>query len=178
MKIKVKICGIRTLKAAQTAIEAGADFLGFNFVPTSKRYIKPELAKKIISQLKGKAKIVGVFENAETNYINRIVNLLGLDFVQLHEKLIIKNTKNETTYLLVDRKKQGAGPLPNLDEAEVLAKKSDIFFAGGLNLNNVEQIIKKVKPYAADVAGDIETNGKQDSQKIKEFINKVKEINL
>lgn len=175
LNVKVKICGIRTLDAAQTAVEAGADFLGFNFVKSSKRYIKPELAKKIISQLKGKAKIVGVFENAETNYINRIVNLLGLDFIQLHEKRIIKSTKDNTSYLLVDRKTQGVGKLPNLNKSEALAKSAEIFFAGGLTPENVSSIVKTVKPYAVDVAGGIETNGFQDLNKIKEFIKKVKE---
>ena len=173
-KVKVKICGIRTLESAQTAIAAGADFLGFNFVPSSKRYIKPEMAKKIISQLKEKINIVGVFENAQTDYINKIVKMLDLDYVQLHRKKIIKNTKDNTSYLLVDRQTQGVGKLPNLNESETLAKSSEIFFAGGLNQNNVEEVIKKVHPFAVDVAGGIETNGVQDNKKIKKFITIVK----
>ena len=44
--VKVKICGIRSIESAHTAVLAGADFLGFNFVPTSKRYITVEKAKK------------------------------------------------------------------------------------------------------------------------------------
>ena len=173
-QVKVKICGIRTLKSAQTAIDTGADFLGFNFVPSSKRYIKPQMAKKIISQLKEKINIVGVFENAQTDYINKIVNMLDLDYVQLHRKKIIKNTKDNTSYLLVDRQTQGIGKLPNLNESEALAKSSEIFFAGGLNQNNVEEVIKKVHPFAVDVAGGIETNGVQDNKKIKKFITIVK----
>ena len=175
-QVKVKICGIRTLGSAQTAVDAGADFLGFNFVPSSKRYIKPELAKKIISQIKSNVKIVGVFQNAKTDYINKIVNLLDLDFVQLHEKKIIKNTQNNTSYLLVDRKTQGVGKLPNLNESRALAKSSQIFFAGGLNPNNIEEVIKKVHPFAVDVAGGIETNGVQDNEKIISFIKKAKGV--
>ena len=84
MKTKVKICGIRTLESAQTAFGAGADFLGFNFVSSSPRYVKPELAKEIISKLKKSVKIVGVFQNAKIDLINKIVDLLSLDFIQLH----------------------------------------------------------------------------------------------
>ncbi|MBI2074846.1 MAG: hypothetical protein HYT83_03365 [Candidatus Levybacteria bacterium] len=50
--IKVKICGIRSLEAARAAVEAGADFLGFNFVPTSKRLILVNDAKEIINAVK------------------------------------------------------------------------------------------------------------------------------
>ncbi|PIU37424.1 N-(5'-phosphoribosyl)anthranilate isomerase [Candidatus Roizmanbacteria bacterium CG06_land_8_20_14_3_00_34_14] len=178
MKVKVKICGIKTLEAAQTAINAGADFLGFNFVPSSKRYIKPKLAEKIISQIKNNVKIVGVFQNIKTDYINKIVKLLDLDYVQLHEKKIIRSTKNISIYRLIDRKIQGSGQIPDLEEAQKLAKQNNIFFAGGLTPDNVEQIIKKIRPYSVDVAGGIETNGVQDNKKIRDFIYKVKEIKI
>ena len=45
----VKICGIRNVQDAQAAIEAGADLLGLMFVPTSKRSISVQDAKKIAS---------------------------------------------------------------------------------------------------------------------------------
>lgn len=178
MKVKIKICGIRTLEAAQTAINAGADFLGFNFVESSKRYIKPEFAKQIIKIIDKQIRTVGVFQNAKTKYIDKIAKQLDLDFVQLHEKQIIKSTKSDLTYLLVDRITQGTGKIPNLYRAKDLARKSKIFFAGGLTLKNVSTIIKKVEPFAVDVAGGIETNEIQDNEKIKNFINKVKEINI
>ena len=56
MKVKVKICGIRRIESAEAAISAGADFLGFNFVKKSKRYLDPILAKQIIDVLRIKDK--------------------------------------------------------------------------------------------------------------------------
>ncbi len=50
-KVKVKICGIKSTEEAQAAFNAGADFLGFNFVKISNRYITPGRAKKIIDKL-------------------------------------------------------------------------------------------------------------------------------
>ncbi len=178
MKVKVKICGIRTLDSAQTAVNVGADFLGFNFVIGEKRYIKPGIAKEIIDEIKESIKIVGVFQNAKTNYVNKIVRLLDLDFVQLHEKRIIKSMKNNITYLLVDRKIQGKGNIVNQKFARKIALKQLIFLGGGLTPENIQQSILKVKPFAVDVSGGIETNGQHDSEKIISFIKKAKKINI
>lgn len=89
MRTKVKICGIRSFEDAKHAIDAGADFLGFNFISNSKRYIEPQKAEKIISKLiiaNGQltVKFVGVFQNHPVKEINEITDFLGLDFVQLH----------------------------------------------------------------------------------------------
>lgn len=87
--MKVKICGIRSLEGAQVSIDAGADFLGFNFVPSSQRYIEPIKAKEILKQLsisnyQLSIKSVGVFQNELVEKVNMIADDLSLDFVQLH----------------------------------------------------------------------------------------------
>ncbi|RLV91263.1 hypothetical protein JA1_003985 [Spathaspora sp. JA1] len=48
----VKICGLKTLDAATTAIENGANLLGCILVPNRKRTIPFEIAKQISSQVK------------------------------------------------------------------------------------------------------------------------------
>lgn len=192
MSVKVKICGIRTIAAAKAAINAGADFSGFNFVPTSKRFIDPDKALKIIKVIKGKIKIVGVFQNERLEKVNQLVKDLQLDFVQLHgqenndyinkvglpaiKAVRIDDKVNlETPYILIDRNEQGKGQMINLEKAAKLAVKFPIFLAGGLTPDNVAAVIKQVKPFAVDVAGGIETDGRQDLQKIKEFVKKAKE---
>lgn len=88
--IKVKICGVKSLDTALTAINMGADYLGFNFVHTSKSYIKPEKAKKIIDALRRHPavergpEIVGVFQDERLEKVEEIVKQVGLDLVQLH----------------------------------------------------------------------------------------------
>ncbi len=84
MSVQVKICGIRSVMAARAAMYSGAKFLGFNFVPGSKRKITPAIAKQVIDEIKNQIKIVGVFQNQKAEEVNKIAEFLNLDYVQLH----------------------------------------------------------------------------------------------
>ena len=78
----VKICGIRSLAAAQVAALAGADLVGFVFAP-SRRRIDAETAAAISSSILGPAK-VGVFVDQPLNEVREIADHCRLDYIQLH----------------------------------------------------------------------------------------------
>lgn len=65
-------------------------------------------------------------------------------------------------------------------EWDILTRNRDkiikpFFLAGGLNLENVAEAIKKVKPYGVDVSSGVEiTPGKKDGKLLKEFIKNAK----
>jgi len=88
--VKVKICGITNLEDARSAIEAGADMLGFNFYLPSPRFIEPAEVKTIVESLRGEIEsrgltMVGVFVNeASAEAVADIVDEAGLNAVQLH----------------------------------------------------------------------------------------------
>lgn len=48
----VKICGVRTTAHALAAVRAGADLVGFVFVPKSPRAIRPDDANDIVTEIK------------------------------------------------------------------------------------------------------------------------------
>lgn len=203
MNTLVKICGIRSRESAEAALQSGADFLGFIFVPDSKRYIKPETAKPIIDKVRKNIKIVGVFKNLSIEEVNQISQFLGLDYVQLHGEESVEfgaqvNTRvikafplksdfdvNEVRekmkmykadYFLLDRKKQGEGEILDLERGGILSSEFPVIFAGGLTPGNVAKIIEVVRPYAVDVVSGIETDGTEDLGKIKKFIENTKEV--
>jgi len=84
---KIKICGIKTLNDALAAIEAGADYLGFNFYRKSVRFIEKNACAEITSVLKKEYPqiiLVGVFVNSSVEEVKAILDTCSLDLAQLH----------------------------------------------------------------------------------------------
>jgi phosphoribosylanthranilate isomerase len=82
--IWIKICGTTNLEDALTAVEAGADALGFVFYEKSPRKIDPETARTISEQLPPNIEKVGVFVNEPVETVLNTVVQAGLTAVQLH----------------------------------------------------------------------------------------------
>ncbi len=81
----IKVCGITNLTDARAAIEAGADWLGFNFYTRSPRYLSPADAGKIITALPDTVRSVGVFVNEDApETVARMAGEAHLTAVQLH----------------------------------------------------------------------------------------------
>ena len=82
--VKVKICGITNVEDALAAIEMGADLIGFNFYPQSKRYVTPDQARAIIDKLPTFVDIAGIFVNAAGEHVRAVAKMCSLNWVQLH----------------------------------------------------------------------------------------------
>ena len=200
MRTRVKICGITNLADAKTAVAAGADALGFIFVPETPRYIEPTDAAAIISTLPPFITTVGVFRNAEHKVIREIAAQCGITSVQLHgtespeycaqiSSSVIKvfELRNESdlhtlddynvSACLVDKPKSIPTGTVNWELAlKARHPTRKLILAGGLTPENVPEAIRHVKPYAVDVASGVESEKRQkDSKKIKAFIKAVRE---
>lgn len=86
--VVVKICGVTKPDNALMCAEAGADLIGLNFHPKSKRYVTPDMARLIANALRHQfgdrcPRLVGVFVNADVGEIARVMDFIGLDAAQL-----------------------------------------------------------------------------------------------
>jgi phosphoribosylanthranilate isomerase len=80
----VKICGITNLEDAQTAVEAGADALGFVFYEKSPRNVDPETVRDIVREMPTHIEKVGVFVGDNPRNLPELAHDLGLTGAQLH----------------------------------------------------------------------------------------------
>jgi phosphoribosylanthranilate isomerase len=81
---QIKICGIKNPADALAAIDAGVDALGLNFYPPSKRYLSIKDAVGVVDVIPPQVARVGVFVNAPRAQISQAIEMLSLDWVQLH----------------------------------------------------------------------------------------------
>ena len=81
---RVKVCGLRSLENAIACHEAGAELLGINFFPKSKRFVDFAEARAWLGDLEGLVERVGLFVNASIEHVRSIARSGLIDTVQLH----------------------------------------------------------------------------------------------
>jgi len=84
MSTFVKICGVTTLDDALACVDAGADAVGFNLWPQSKRHITVQAAAVIAKRLPPNLRTVGVFVDPTAEEVDRAFASGAIDLVQLH----------------------------------------------------------------------------------------------
>ena len=200
MQTKIKICGTTNLDDALLAVELGADTLGFIFYPKSSRCVKVQEAANICNALPPFVAKVGVFVNELEYEIEKALSECLLNALQFHgdeppgfcQKFAAKSIKAirvrdeeslraaaeyDVDALLLDtytdESRGGTGRTFDWSLA-VRAKEflsAPIILSGGLTTANVQEAVRKVRPYAVDVASGVEREpGKKDPEKLRRFI--------
>lgn len=190
---KVKICGLSNIEAVETAVSAGADYIGFVFAP-SKRQVTLEQAAELAKFIPSHIQKVGVFVSPSRAELLETVDKVGLDFVQVHGQVVDKLFENlpcasiqavqvdgnghvpnsQADYLLFDAPVAGSGQTFDWGQLDTTELAQPFFIAGGLNEDNVARAIQHFSPFAVDVSSGVETDGQKDHEKIKRFIERVK----
>ncbi len=199
MRTRVKICGITRIEDALSAINSGCDSLGFVFYEKSPRYVTIEKAKEICRQLPPFVTSVGLFVNPDESYVNQAIGNVELNLLQFHgeeppqfcrtfelpymKAIRVKSDTNLLQYeidyfdakaLLLDSFSVGVhGGTGTTFDWNIIPSniKKPIILAGGLSSVNVGEAIRKVRPYAVDVSGGVEsTKGIKDPEKIEAFM--------
>jgi phosphoribosylanthranilate isomerase len=200
----IKICGITNLKDAKTAVEAGADALGFVFYPKSPRLVSFETAKTIVSSIPANIEKIGVF-------VNQAFEVTGLSGIQLHSTGMPKDfhSTSLTKYLVLSAKHNildptsflkspvdaifldsgtpdlpgGTGKTFDWEASEMLvrnlSKNYRVVVAGGLTPDNVADAIRILRPWGVDVSSGVEAApGKKDPRKVRDFISAVRQVEV
>jgi len=203
MLTKVKICGITNLEDAFSAVDYGADALGFVFFKGSPRYISSRDATAIIKKIPPFTTTVGVFVDEKPKIVEKIISQTCIDIVQFHgneppemcqcSRSLIKairvkslesldplnKYKDKVSAFLLDTYSPdalgGTGQIFNWDIAIYAKQFGKIILAGGLTPHNVMKAVKRVQPYGVDVSSGIESKkGRKDKKKMRLFIENVK----
>jgi len=198
----VKICGITNEDDALLAVALGADALGFNFAPGSRRQVSVDTARDIVRRLPTGTVTVGVFRDERPERVVEIVSKVGLTGAQLHGREPISEVRwvrQRTSFviqafaagdpslaaaangpadvILVDSPAPGSGRLFDWTLAEGAPGGIRMMLAGGLGPENVAEAIQRVRPWGVDVSTGVEASpGRKDARKLRRFIQIAHEV--
>ncbi len=82
--MKIKVCGLRDAANLEQVAALNPDFVGFIFYDQSPRFVGDELDAAVVKALPRSIRKVGVFVNANPEYVLRSVKKYDLQYVQLH----------------------------------------------------------------------------------------------
>lgn len=196
---KIKICGLSRNEDVDFANMLNPEFIGFVFVPRSKRYVNPDAAARLRLKLRDSISAVGVFADEKIENIEKTARDGVIDMIQLHGsesseyimclrqvtgKPVIKAfsiskiedvkkaVMSPADFILLDNGAGGTGRTFDWTLTGNIERK--FFLSGGLNADNVETAIMMTHPYAVDVSSGVEKNGVKDSDRIRTFIKAVR----
>ena len=199
MALWIKICGLTSVDDALAAVDAGADAIGLNLVPSSKRFIDRALAGRIREAVAARAEVVAVVADLSSSELVSLRAETGIEWLQLHgdespEALsellphaykavavgtsadVARAATFEGARLLTDTKVSGAlgGTGQTFDWSLVrrLAEDRPLILAGGLTPDNVSGAVASVRPFGVDVASGVESGDprRKDVDKMKRFV--------
>ena len=192
---KIKICGLKRREDIEYVNKYQPDYIGFVFAG-KKRKLTYDQVVDLKKYLTSSIQVVGVFVNEDIFFVEKLVKEHVIDLVQLHgqedqkyiqalkEKVdvsIIKaiQIKNEDSfnehydvdYYLYHHGTGGTGE--SFDWSMLKEVDKPVFLAGGINLLNIDDALKK-NVYALDVSSGVETDGFKDEKKIKKIVRRVR----
>ncbi|MFX1371205.1 MAG: phosphoribosylanthranilate isomerase, partial [Promethearchaeota archaeon] len=110
----------------------------------------------------------------------KIILALKLNHSNLQEIIIKINELHDSFFAILIDNSEGHGNKLEISIIKELMEnisETKIILAGGISIDNIEDIIKKLKPYGIDVSSSLESKkGVKNPIKIKKFLDKIKEI--
>ncbi len=199
MQTRIKICGITRPADAVEAARAGADAIGLVFHPPSPRNVPPDQAASLVRASPPFMTVVGLFMNADADWIRRCLDTVPLDVLQFHgdespefcrrfgrryiKAVAMAAEQNPGAY--VRRFPDASGFLFDSHGGERMGGTGKTFewsrvptdlaarviLAGGLTPENVAEGVRQLRPYAVDVSTGVESaKGIKSADRIADFV--------
>lgn len=186
MRCRVKVCGITSIADAAVVAQAGVDAIGLVFYAKSPRHVAIQQAAHICQSLPPFVTSVGLFLNADEQYVKAVLSQVKLDLLQFHgtetpeycrsfgrpymkalgmkgkqahEFAALAAPYHDALGILVDSHETGAagGTGHTFDWTQVPQDyEKPIILAGGLKPENVARAIQTTNVYAVDVSSGVE----------------------
>jgi phosphoribosylanthranilate isomerase len=196
----VKICGVTSVEDALACADAGADAIGLNLWPRSKRYRPLAEAARVAERVAGRLERIGVFVDPTVEEVEAAFAAGAIDAAQLHgdepagfcarfagryvkalrlagAHSLDEMARYDCPRLLVDAPFAGYGGGGLLVDEELAraavarAGAVRVILAGGLTADNVAGLIARVAPWGVDVASGVErAPGVKDHDAVARFV--------
>lgn len=184
----IKICGLTSEEAVDTALELRVDAIGFVF-STSVRRISVAEAVRLAAPARGRLACVAVFRHPSSAEIHEVLEGFVPDLVQTdhadsmqlpiaaRSRLLPVYRESEALpatisgRLLFEGASSGSGRTADWTIARELATRCELLLAGGLHAQNVTEAIRFVRPFGVDVSSGVESApGVKSRQRIHDFV--------
>ena len=168
----IKICGLTTSEALDTALHMKVNAVGFVFAD-SHRKLTPAAATRLAAPARGRLRCVAVMHHPAQSEVDEVIELFRPDVLQTDSedlRTLHLPAQLETLPViragLIERElpprflfegpKSGSGVRSDWAAAARLASRSELVLAGGLDATNVATAISAVRPFGVDVSSGVE----------------------
>jgi phosphoribosylanthranilate isomerase len=190
--VRIKACGMTNLDDCLKAQDLGIDFIGFVFHRQSKRFVLPQDARKMREAVGPSIKAIGVFVEESDEQMRRIIDYCNLDYAQVYRESSLANAIRAFRVadalpscvpgeglLLFDSFSDAIGGSGQAFPLDLVAGRPFLaraFIAGGINEQNVADVLR-LKPFGVDLVSSLEScPGKKDHAKLERFVRTVRSL--
>ena len=205
LRTSVIVNGINNLSDARYCAGMGVDIIGFNLKLDDKERVKPETLKEITGWIAG-VQLAGEFERAKPEIINDMADEFGLDFIQLDTPYLIdeieeinrpviqkifinKDTVDSELLEMMELYSSVvhafivySDDFTTIDDTNtkflaMLTKQFNVYIGFGLDKNNINATLKKIKPAGIGLQGGHEIKpGLKDFDELQEIFEEIEEV--